>query len=289
MKLRLISTFTILAAITGAQDSTNLKKLPAKPFDLSGMWISRGGVRVAIAQEKDELTTSTAPGVITFRGRYTSNPIISGETWGKGSTVSNPIWIPHTIEVKSPDQVIAGEEPLVRISPPENDIPCDYQNSNGVVGVYAWLRGEIALKENDRKRARCWLMVGTNQGYENAEIALAGLLSEDGTPAEKKQAFGMAAKYAEKGSMPAQSLLATMFREGKGTTPDPDKARFWQQRAEETARAAGMNTLRGNAGVILGFAGALGGIGSMVDLDPNMTQPNCFSHDALGNRNAPCK
>jgi len=51
-------------------------------------------------------------------------------------------------------------------------------------------------------------------------------------PPDYHLAFQMAVNSARQGDIGGELLLAQLFREGKGTAPDPVKAKYWQDQAQ---------------------------------------------------------
>lgn len=231
----------------------SLLPVPAAPFNLNGTWEGfDAGVRIAISQNASEITlTEVRPGQPPFfRGSYATNPRITGKR-GMWSTVSKTVeWNDSIITVLSPDHLSFENKVLYRASnPASHDLPCDAQNSNRVRDYYAWVRGTAASSERDYETAKCWLTIGANYEYAPALSMLAALLVQDSTP-DYARAFDLASRGAAQSDFQAELQLASLYREGKGTAPDPVKARYWQQKAEaeHSAEVARLLSTPGIAG-----------------------------------------
>lgn len=226
--------------------------LREQPFNLNGVWqgVEQNSdlFKIVIIQKDDgELTmryqTVTGP---FFRAKYVKNPSIAGQGMASYSDLGNPTWINKSIFIDDPDHIrYIGENMsfvLFRVSnPPPHDLACDDQNSSHVARKFATDRGRTANREGDSRSARCWLTIGANQGYAPAaQSFLAALLLREpsATGAEYKLAFEMATKSAQQGDIAGQLELASLYREGKGTPEDVQKAQFWTQKAQQTKDAA---------------------------------------------------
>jgi hypothetical protein len=166
------------------------------------------------------------------------NPVIAGTGRTRSSTPTNVSWEPWSLFLDDPDHLRINSEGvshlLIRASPPiPNDLPCDTHNSAHVSRYYAWMRGGVAWREKGLAAARCWLGLSADQGYAPGQSALAGLLLQgnDGAAPDYAKAFDLAAKSAQQGDITGQLELANLFREGKGTAPDPVKAKYWLDQA----------------------------------------------------------
>jgi hypothetical protein len=215
--------------------------MPATRFDLNGIWtVVEDGTRVAIAQNDGHITLTVArpDQPPFFHGSYTANPTITGQL-GRWSTVSKTLeWTDSTITVVSPDHISVDNKLLYRQSnPASHDLVCDDLNSNRVRDYYAFVRGAVAYSERDYESAKCWLKVSTYFEYAPALSMLSALLLQDGSP-DYTRAFNLASRGAAQNDVPAEFLLASLYREGKGTTADPVKARYWQQKADTEQSAS---------------------------------------------------
>jgi hypothetical protein len=231
----------------------SLLPVPAAPFNLNGVWtVVEDGSQVAITQNQGEIMlTTTRPGQPPFfNGSYTANPTITGRL-ARWSTSLKTLELENsTITVISPDHISLDNKLLYRQSnPASRDLPCDAQNSNRVRDYYAWVRGATASREGDYQTAKCWLTIGANYEFAPAQSTLAALLLQDSTP-DYARAFDLVTRAASQSDVPAELQLASLYREGKGTAPDPVKARYWQQKAEaeKSAEMAKLLTTPGIAG-----------------------------------------
>ena len=234
--------------------------LPEKPFDLNGNWRAEVDTRslfpAHITQKDGEVTMafagSSGP---SFSGRYIQNPSIPGKALSKkvgppvvrkdGTTSYGQVWVDGNIFVEDPDHIRLNSEDhsiaYYRFSEPSrHDLACDAQNSFHVQRLPAWMRGKQAASEQDYKAARCWLTIGADQGSAPAQSLLAALLIEGrGSAAPDYQsAFALASKSAQQGDIAGQLELASLYREGKGTPQDAGKAQYWADRAKQSKSAA---------------------------------------------------
>jgi hypothetical protein len=279
------------AALFNRLRRMSLEKLPASPFELQGKWSFQNGLQVSIAQNSGDIALKTEREGTVFRGRYTSNPLIGGEGLRPESPGGPLKWGETSLTVLDPDHLRLQGKIMFRVSDPSrHDVACDDQNTNHVKDYYARARGAAAYTEKDYQAARCWLTIGADWGYASAQSLLAALIIDGkaGTPPDYRLAFELASKSAEEGDVPGQFSLATLYQGGKGTAADPEKAKFWLDKAKQSEgfnKMMGMITpenLANGLSVVMGMAGG------MVDFNLNMTPPGCFSHDVLGNK-APCK
>src|ERR1035437_9924251 len=97
-------------------------------------------------------------------------------------------------------------------------------------------------------------------------------------------AFALATESAKQGDIDAQRLLAKLYREGKGTEPDPEKARQWERRAADAETMAMMKQAMTPGNMLGCISSFCGTFGSMVDLDLGMTPGGRFSRQILRNR-----
>jgi hypothetical protein len=262
------------------------EKLPTGPFDLVGTWAFETGQPVFVTKDGAEVGLKTEREGQFFRGRYTSNPVISGEGLRRDASGSGLTSGAMQVTVLDPDHLMFLGHLVSRTSnPPSHDVACDDHNASHVKGDYARARGAAAYSEKDYKAARCWLAIGADWGYASAQSMLAALIidGKDGTAPDYALAFDLASKSAENGDMAGQFELASMYQNGKGTPQDAEKAKLWLQRAQHAEGFAKMqaamtpDTLAKNLGMVMGMAG------SMVDFNLNMA-PTCFAQEALGSR-----
>lgn len=215
--------------------------VPTAPFDLSGTWQlgeqPGAPVFVSIAQRDSVVTMAYASGGFPFfAGRYIQNPVFPGT--GRGNAGLRP-WSLH---VDDPDHIRivddrAGLHVFFRRSPPHaHDLPCDLRDQFHVSRFYAWMRGSVAWSAHDLAAARCWLTLSAHQGFPRGQAVLAAFMirAPDGIAPDYATAFQLAAKSARAGDVPGQLVLASMFREGKGTLADPVKARYWEGQANRS-------------------------------------------------------
>jgi hypothetical protein len=265
----------------------SLERLPVTPFDLNGTWSFKNGLKISVTQNNGEITLVTDREGPMFKGRYLSNPTIGGEGM-REETPGTLKWGGTTLTVADPDHLRYQGRIVFRFSnPPSRDIACDDKNTNHVQDYYAVLRGTMAVKEQDYKTGTCWLRIGADWGYAPAQSMLAGLLVAAKNP-DYATAFDLAAKSAEQGDVDGQKLLAKLYREGRGTQADPEKAQFWEKRASDAKSAAMIMGVMTPGNLLAAIGSFWGMFGGLVDLDLNMTPPNCFSRDVLGNR-VPCR
>ena len=266
----------------------SLSHISVRPFDLRGTWSFDNGLQAAIAEETGEITlTEIKPAAKPFfRGRYTSNPDITGE--GIGSDGKGGAGVGHRrITVEDPDHILYEGKPVHRVSKPAaHDVPCDENNTNHVSDYYAWLRGTMALQEKDYRTAKCWLAVGADWQYPPAESLLAAVIvdGKDGTAPDYARAFNLLTKSASQGDVAAQFQLAGMYREGKGTPADPEKADLLLRSAKDMQFIQEAQKMMTPEAMLDRIEQVMGMVGSMVDFNLSMTPQSCFSHDVLGNR-----
>jgi hypothetical protein len=275
------------AAVFNMLRRMSLEKLPAKPFDLNGTWSLQNGLQVSVTQNSGDTALKTARNEPFFRGRYTGNPLIGGEALRPEGPAGGTKWSKASLTVVDPDHLRLQGRIIYRFSNPAgNDVSCDTQNSNHVKDYYARLRGALAYSEKDYKAARCWLGIGADWGYAPAQSMLAALIidGKDGTAPDYALAFDLASKSAENGNTAAQFQLAGMYQNGKGTQADPEKAKFWLQKAQQSEDFAKLRSAMTPEGLANGLGVVMGMVGSMVDFNLSMTPPSCFSRDVLGNR-----
>lgn len=218
------------------------KYLPEAPFDLSGTWQSGepAGGQMQIVQRDGVVTVAYPGGDPVFAGRYTRNPLVSGT--GRGSYANIPKWWPWSIFVDDPDHIhvnVGGAVSHVffrRSSPAAHDLPCDLQDQFHVSRFYAWMRGSVAWGAHDYTATRCWLTLSAHQGFARGQSLLAAFMirAPDGSTPDYAAAFRLAAQSARAGDVNGELVLASMFREGKGTLPDPRKAAFWEAQAQQS-------------------------------------------------------
>jgi hypothetical protein len=254
-------TVSAAAAVPAKEGKPYLRE---KPFDLNGTWqgIEKHAAlfRVVISQKEDgELTmrfaTVAAP---FFRARYVKNPTITGLGMSKDSDLKNPTWVERGIFIDDPDHIRynADDKSFVffRVTNPvRHDLACDDRNSNHVARFFALARGRMANAEHDSDTAKCWLVIGADQGYAPAQSMLAAVLLQQPAPsnADYTLAFQMATKSAQQGDIAGELELASLYREGSGTPRDLQKAQFWTQRAQQSKAAAQWKLW--NTGVFLGL------------------------------------
>ena len=278
------------AAVFDMQRRMSLEKLPAKPFELDGKWSFQNGLQVAVVQNNGDIALKTEREGTFFRGRYTSNPLIDGEGLRQEPPGGALKWGGANLTVLDPDHLQLQGKVIYRSSnPPSHDIACDKENTSHVKGYYARARGAAAYAEKDYKAARCWLTIGADWGYPSAQSMLAALIidGKDGAAPDYARAFDLASKSAAEGDVAGQFQLAALYREGKGTPSDPEKARLWLEKAEQSDQFAKLSAMMTPANLADSIRQVMGMAGSMVDFNLNMTPPGCFSHDVLGNK-APC-
>jgi len=278
----------VQAAIFNEKIRLSFQKLPDGPFDLSGTWSFEDGYRVLIGQDNGELTMApaTAAQMPYFKGRYTSNPEIIGQGWTKGATVDNQKWTETRIVVDDPDHIWYLGRLLYRFSEPKSrDVGCDARNTNHVSGYFADVRGRQAAAAKDFKTAVCWFIVGSKWQYAPAQSMLAAIIidGKGDAPRDYAVALDLASKSAEQGDAGGQLELAAMYREGKGTTPDPEKAQYWLDKAKESHQLDQLRAMMTpeNLANSLSIVGSM--VGGMVDFNLTMMPPGCFSQ-ALGNK-----
>lgn len=262
--------------------------LRKEPFMLTGKWRYEKGTvpDIFISVNNGEVTVRTAQPYqpVFWRGKYESNPVIQGKAWGDGYTDKNPVWVDAIIKVESPDRIrYGGVDLFIRISdPPKNDIPCESANSYHITDFHAFRRGLVAMNNKNQETARCWLEISAGFGYAAAQSSLASVLIVNRE--DDRRAFDLASESANKGYTAAELQLAAMYREGVGTTADPAKADYWQQKANQARDAAAWKQISGalslmdivSKGMKMVPAPDLG-FGPMVPSD------SCFSQP-LGNR-----
>lgn len=166
------------------------------------------------------------------------NPVIAGTGKARSSTASNVTWVPWSVSIDDPDHVRINAEglshPIIRASPPlPHDLPCDAHNPSHVSRYYAWMRGGVAWGKKENATALCWLTLSADQGWPPGQSALAALYMQgiDGRAPDYAKAFELAASGARQGDITGQLELAGLFRDGKGTVPDPVKAKYWTEQA----------------------------------------------------------
>ena len=187
------------------------------------------------------------------------NPKIIGKGIPSNSPINKPIWVEEWLFIINPDNfrfnTPTGVFDWYRISnPAPHDIPCDEQNSLHLERAMAWVRGRVANSVHDFKSARCWLTIGANAGYAPAQSLLAALLLQQptSTDADYALAFQLASKSAQQNDIAGQLLLASLYRDGKATAKDLQKAQFWTQRAQQSKMAAQWKLL--NSDVFMGLS-----------------------------------
>jgi hypothetical protein len=267
-----------------------MSPIPAKPFDLDGEWGFENGAKVWMRQGGGEITMTerfSGRETLYFRGRYLSNPVITGQ--GLNPVSGGLAWGETKITVNGPDHLVINGRRVYRISKPAaNDIPCDPQNSNHVMDYYAWLRGKTAYDERQYASAKCWLTIASDWQYTQAQSMLAAMITEGtaGTPPDYRLAFDLAGRSADDGDPGAQVQLAAMYRNGKGTAANPEKARYWLEKAEQSERFEQMRAKMTPEALASGISTVMGMVGSTMDFNMSMTPPSCFAKDVLGNKNA---
>ena len=234
---------------TAANTPTKPYLPPEKLLNLNGSWQSTQHdgplYRIGLVQKGAEITMTQAAGGVFFRGTYTTNPTISGKGIPRTSSLKDPVWVDESIFVEDPDhiRINTGNEafPLYRFSnPAAHDLICDAGNTFHVARLHAWIRGRMANAEHDFPSAKCWLTIGANAGYAPAQSLLAALLVQQPTvsAADYLAVFQLAGKSAEQDNVAGELLLASLYREGKGTPKDLQKAQLWTQRAQQSKIAA---------------------------------------------------
>ena len=99
--------------------------------------------------------------------------------------------------------------------------------------------GELARRENKLVEAQDWYKKAADKNYSPAQMALAQLYLEPGTPLfSPHDGFLWMLKAAEAGSVDAQLALANLYKEGKFIARDETLATEWQQTAKETAQGS---------------------------------------------------
>jgi hypothetical protein len=269
--------------------------MPTTRFDLNGIWGGfENGVQIAIRQNEGEITlTEVGPGQPPFfRGLYAANPRITGQRGMWSTTTRTVAWNDSTITVVSPDHLSFENKTLYRISQPaSHDLACDDQNSNRVRDYYAWIRGVTASSEGDYKTAKCWQTIGVNFEFAPALSMLSALLLQDTAP-DYPRAFDLASRGAAQGDVPAELQLASLYREGKGTAPDPVKASYWQQKAQndQSVANAKLLTTPGIGGFTPMDIGRMILDGADVAANSNpMSGGPCFSEIFVPAGKHPCK
>jgi hypothetical protein len=203
-------------------------------------------VNLSVSQQGDTVILGgIGGGSPTFQGHYTSNLVISGQ--GASDRTPDGVidgfvhYVEKTLAVVDPDHLKYGDAFLYRASlPASHDVSCDEQDSFHVTGDYsAWIRGKMALQENDSKAARCWFALGTKWGFAPAESQLAAMLVQgsDGKP-DYAFALQLAGDSALDGDVTGQMVLASMYQNGIGTVKDTGKAQYWLKKVEESKSAA---------------------------------------------------
>lgn len=265
-------------------------KLPATPFNLTGTWSFENGQQVSIRQTGEEVVMATGDRPV-FRGRYASNPSFTGSALLPSNNPEDAKWIDATITVQNPDHILYGQRLLYRFSPPETrDAACDENNSNKVTDWYAWKRGERALEEKDYKTAKCWLEAGARWRYPKAQSLLAGLIidGKDGTAPDYARAFDLANRSADQGDTIAAFTLSVMYKTGKGTPVNEEKAALWltygknRKDMDTLLQAMTPEAFEHSFKIVSGMAGL------MVDFDLTMTPKTCLRTDGGKVREVTC-
>jgi len=278
----------VQAAIYNEKVRLSFQKLPDAPFNLNGTWSFEDGYRVLIRQDKSEFTMAPR-GVRTpfFRGEYTRNPLIVGKNWAPHATASNPNWVEKTLVVEDPDHIKVDGFLLYRVSsPPSHEVSCDAENTNHVSGYFADVRGRQAATAKDFKTAVCWFTVGARWQYAPAQSMLAAFVidGKGDLPKDYAKAFDLATKSAEQGDAGGQLELAALYREGKGTPADAEKAQYWLKKAKESQQMEQLRAMMTPENLANSLSQVWSTFGGMVDLNLGMTPPSCFSQGALGNK-----
>ena len=141
----------------------------------------------------------------------------------------------------------------------------------------------MAASQKDFKTARCWLTIAAEWEFPAAQSMLAALIVKGtyGTP-DYPLAFSLVTRSAEQGDIAGEVQLASMYRDGKGTQPDPQKAGYWLRRADQTRSNAQWKMLTTKtawglsplevAGLALDFYGAID-----ADMSGAMGGGPCFA------------
>jgi len=99
-------------------------------------------------------------------------------------------------------------------------------------------RCDAGLVTRSNQRYQCWAEISAGQGSGEAQWVLATYFGEgkNGLPVDPDRAFALAVESARNGSVHGASYLATLYREGRGTPKDEEKAVLWDKRSQALER-----------------------------------------------------